>query len=66
MIRENNRQKGEIVLHPNHYESFKLRATRSPFLKLRAKGCMIKGSITRLTLYPQLKTYQTPKLETSC
>jgi len=27
---------------------------------------VIKGSITRLTLYPQLKTYQTPKLEASC
>jgi len=26
---------------------------------------VIKGSIARLTLYPQLKTYQTSKLEAS-
>jgi len=38
MIRENNRQKGESILHSNHYESFKLRATQSHFFKMKSQG----------------------------
>ena len=66
MIRENNHQKGESVLHSNHLMKVLSKGRHSRPFKMKSYGVVIKGSITRLTLYPQLKTFQLPKLEASC
>ena len=53
------------ILHSNHLMKVLSKVRHSRPFKMKSYGVVIKGSITRLTLYPQLKTYQTPILKAS-